>query len=429
LEGTTWEEYDGENAVFCLVFAAETVTAAPLGGGEKAGFTDAAYTYSGGTVAITVSVDKTWTGTVSGHTMTLTDDENATITLKQKVQTITVASAQVYEGSTENVAYTGDDVDVKIGDLELGTVTGGPFTTFTLPTTPADIADALAGATPIDWTDVGTLSPANATAYVVWIELFDDAGKIGQIVPAKYTDADSYSIVQYLYAENDFTVTGTGVTITAKYGWNQVCVTQNGATQTITTVTALPEDAKWLLECNRSGVTEMQVYQANGIGNYTFSDTVTVKIGGLEAGTVTAAGILSFMLPVPVPSDNLVEWATMEGQLKTAAGWTNASIVQTGAKAQLWENLELYDENELLGTISLGKTVSDTVRNVYFMYFDREFDIDGSGGTNTNNGTFHSSRGWNIFHPYLGGRAMSAFLDDALNNIGDDVKWVFTAVD
>lgn len=308
-----------------------------------------------------------------------------------------------------------------------GTVTSGNFPAFTL-STKAEIA----GATPIDWTeDLGpgvTVLPENAEAYVVDIELSDDDGKIGNIVPAKYTSETNYSIVQYLYAENDFTVTGTGISITAKYGWNQVCVTQTGATQTITTVTALPEGAKWLLECNRSGVTGADVYASYGATSLDTSIAGTVKIGGMEAGAV-AAGKLTFMLPVPVQSDDLVGGTEMETKLKEAAGWTSATITPTGAKAQLWENLELYDgEDELLGTISLGKTVGEEFRNVYFMYFDREFDITGTGGTNE--GTFHSSRGWNIFHPYIGDSIQSTFLDDFLNDESvTGVKWVYTAVE
>jgi hypothetical protein len=153
--------------------------------------------------------------------------------------------------------------------------------------------------------------------------------------------------------------------------------------------------------------------------------TGTVKIGEIPVGSVTD-GKLTFRLPT-LDKSYLGDLTTVAEALKGLEGWANYSITpSTGAKAQIWDNLTLYDSvsGDQKGTLSFegaftgynGENDTD-LRAIKFMYFDREVHIvrvggEGSTEIGSPGGWFFGSKGYSY------GSQISTYTG---------MKWVYTA--
>jgi hypothetical protein len=161
----------------------------------------------------------------------------------------TVADAQVYQILSNNTigdAYNGSGT-VKIGDLTVGSVTGGKLT-YTLP---APVSSQYLTAI----SDIGfTVSPSNVKGILMegTALLYSGSTRIGGLVLAKIEGSTIHGIL-YWYFDSAVKITGssdgTTMSIDANAGWNKIYVygTQTSGTYT-TNLSNVPSDMKWTFQ-------------------------------------------------------------------------------------------------------------------------------------------------------------------------------------
>jgi hypothetical protein len=270
LAGTTWEG-DGPTwagaQTLQLTFTATTTTAVTIFPDGRSSSQVATYTLSGNTVTMNYQ-GQTVTATISGNKMTLlnVDGLGGTYTLTKVTSStedktggddFTVTNAQVYQ-ENETLPYTGSGT-VKIGDLTVGSVTGGKLT-YTLPATISN--SYLMDIVSFHSSDVSVSNPnakmLASEAYAA--NLYTGNTLIGGLAPMKTVGSTGYEIL-YWYFNQACSITGTDrytdeddgsvrtstYSINASAGWNKIYVygTQLSGTAT-TNPSNFPSDLKWV---------------------------------------------------------------------------------------------------------------------------------------------------------------------------------------
>jgi hypothetical protein len=157
----------------------------------------------------------------------------------------TVTNAQVYQEDF-STPYTGSWT-VKIGDISVGSVTGGKLT-FELPSSvPSQYLDSFSEGVPSGI----TVSPSNAKSWGGEIYLFEDNTRIGSLSLMNPTWSTAIHQVMYLYFDRACSIIGSSegwtYSIDASIGWNKVYMDIAPSSGTITTdLSNVPSDLKWV---------------------------------------------------------------------------------------------------------------------------------------------------------------------------------------
>jgi hypothetical protein len=166
---------------------------------------------------------------------------------------VTVADEQVYQEDF-STPYTGSGT-VKIGDISVGSVTGGKLT-FELPSSvPSQYLDSLSEG----MLSGITVSPSNARGISHRIALYTGNTLIGYITLGK-TKENAIHRIDYMYFDRDCSIRGSSdgwtYSIDASIGWNKVYmdvaidvdnIAQSSGTIT-TNLSNVPSDIKWAIE-------------------------------------------------------------------------------------------------------------------------------------------------------------------------------------
>jgi hypothetical protein len=412
LAGTTWEQYDSNNAggqaVFWLIFTETTVKADTLEGGTL--FTDAPYTYSGDTVTIYAPASQggTWECTVNGNTMTFPGDDPGEIITVTKQET--VDDAQVYlVNETTLYAGSGGKVMIKYSDadntyVEIGAVTANGKLSLTIPSAAKgakveSLAESVASVTG------ATATPPDAKMYVLEdLSLFDGNGKQTGYISLVKTDASAFHNIVYVYFDKACTTTSpanvgeiTISPITANQGWNKMDITTSLADGSqIYTTAGIPSDLKWVFE-ETVEVKNKQVVDESGNDVTTLNGSAKVRFDHNEAnqkyksvGTVTN-GQLTFTLPSTqeVLGHIATDGATPINFSEPVDG-ISFTLTPSAAKVYGCNFDVLIDGVGPQGSLKHAKTDGDTEYEVTYFYVDRACTLS-SGVLGTI--TFH--RGWN----------------------------------
>lgn len=179
-------------------------------------------------------------------------------------------------------------------------------------------------------------------------------------------------------------------------------------------------------------VKDAQLYQSNGISEYTGSGTV--KIGYyaddsyddvyVEVGTVTD-GKLSFTLPSPVPDAYLSPFDEVE--------MPGVTISDPSAKSYS-PNLYLFNgSGREIGSLSLEKTDGTTTHQVGYIYLDKACSLSGTSSYSRNGYTQHitvsisAHSGWNKLYQYY--TQSGTTITGTMKSGGEpsDMKWVINS--